>query len=112
MLAFSGAMAELYRMTAPGAPSVPTPREDKLLMLYLGAMVVLAWATVFSGAYVVYPWYRAVPPPGLADPPTSRLSIRPRTPVVEVQSVRRAPHRDHRHQLVRYKIDRSHQCFL
>ena len=67
MLAFSGAIAELYRMTAPGAPSVPTQREHRLLMLYLGAMVVLAWAAVFSGAYIVYPWYRAVPPAGLAD---------------------------------------------
>lgn len=67
MLAFSGAIAELYRMTAPGAPLMPTPREHKLLMLYLVAMVVLAWATTLSGAYFVYTWYRAVPPAGLAD---------------------------------------------
>ncbi len=67
MLAFTGAIAELYRMSAPGAPSVPDPREHKLLMLYLCAMVILAWATVFSGAYLIYPWYRAVPPAGLTD---------------------------------------------
>jgi hypothetical protein len=67
MLAFSGALSELYRMSAPGTPAVPTPREHKLLMLYLFAMVVLAWASVLSGAYVIYPWYRAVPPAGLAD---------------------------------------------
>lgn len=67
MLAFSGAIAELYRMTAPGAPLMPTPREHRLLMLYLVAMVILAWAATLSGAYVVYPWYRAVPPAGLAD---------------------------------------------
>ncbi|AOJ04256.1 hypothetical protein WS70_20575 [Burkholderia mayonis] len=67
MLAFSGALAELYRMSAPGAPAVPTPREHRLLMIYLSAMVILAWATVFSGAYVVYPWYRAAPPSGLTD---------------------------------------------
>jgi uncharacterized membrane protein len=30
-------------------------------------MVVLAWLTVFSGAYIVYPWYRAVPPAGTTD---------------------------------------------
>jgi hypothetical protein len=30
-------------------------------------MVILAWLTVFSGAYVVYPWYRAVPPAGVTD---------------------------------------------
>jgi hypothetical protein len=30
-------------------------------------MAVLAWAAVLAGAYIVYPWYRAVPPPGTAD---------------------------------------------
>jgi len=29
-------------------------------------MAALAWAAVLTGAYVVYPWYRAVPPPGTA----------------------------------------------
>ena len=36
-------------------------------MLYLSAMVVLAWATVFSGAYIVYPGYRAIPPADFSD---------------------------------------------
>ena len=31
------------------------------------AMAVLAWGAVFSGAYVVYPWYRARPPAGITD---------------------------------------------
>src|SRR6266568_9160806 len=67
MLAFSGALAELYRMSASGAPVQPSARERNLLNAYLVAMVVLAWLTVFSGAYIVYPWYRAVPPAGTAD---------------------------------------------
>jgi hypothetical protein len=29
--------------------------------------VAATWLTVFSGAYVVYPWYRAVPPAGVTD---------------------------------------------
>lgn len=29
-------------------------------------MVILAWLTVFSGAYIIYPWYRAVPPAGVS----------------------------------------------
>ena len=64
MLAFSGALAELYRMSAPGMAVRPGGRENMVLRLYLGAMVVLAWATVLSGAYIVYPWYRAIPPAG------------------------------------------------
>jgi hypothetical protein len=67
MLAFSGALAELYRMTAPAAPVRASDRERILLNFYLIAMVVLAWFTVFSGAYIVYPWYRAVPPEGATD---------------------------------------------
>ena len=67
MLAFSGAIAELFRVSAPGAPSHVSAREQTLLTLYLAAMVILAWLTVFSGAYIVYPWYRAVPPAGLTD---------------------------------------------
>lgn len=82
MLAFSGAIAELFRMSAPGAPAQPTEREQKLLKLYLSAMVILAWAAVFSGAYLVYPWYRAVPPAGTADLseyPKFLLTSSPRT---------------------------------
>jgi len=67
MLAFSGALAELYRISAPGVSSAMSTREQSLLSFYLMAMVVLAWLTVFSGAYIVYPWYRAVPPAGVAD---------------------------------------------
>ena len=67
MLAFTGAIAEMYRMSAPGAPSVPSEREHNLLIYFLMAMVILAWGAVLSGAYIVYPWYRAVPPEGLTD---------------------------------------------
>ena len=67
MLAFSGAIVELYRISAPGVPSAMSTREQRLLVFYLVAMVVLAWLTVFSGAYVIYPWYRAVPPEGVTD---------------------------------------------
>jgi hypothetical protein len=65
MLAFSGAIAELYRMSAPGAAA--NGGEQRLLRIYLSAMVILAWAAVLSGAYLVYPWYRAVPPAGVTD---------------------------------------------
>jgi hypothetical protein len=40
---------------------------------------VLAWAAVLTGTYVVYPWYRAVPPAGaaLADFPQALLRANP-----------------------------------
>ena len=67
MLAFSGALAELYRMSASGPSVQLSQRGQTLLGIYLVAMVVLAWVTVLSGAYIVYPWYRAVPPAGVTD---------------------------------------------
>lgn len=67
MLAFSGALAELYRMSAPGATARPGGHESAVLRVYLITMVMLAWAAVLSGAYVVYPWYRALPPPGTTN---------------------------------------------
>jgi hypothetical protein len=30
-------------------------------------MAALAWLTVLSGTYIVYPWYRAAPPVGAAN---------------------------------------------
>ena len=67
MLAFTGAIAEIYRMSAPGAPAVRPHKDQMLLRFYVVGMVVLAWGTVISGAYLVYPWYRAIPPAGTAD---------------------------------------------
>jgi hypothetical protein len=64
LLACSGGLAELYRFTTTRAPSEPTPGQERFLRLYLIAMVVLAWVAVLTGAYVIYPWYRATPPPG------------------------------------------------
>jgi hypothetical protein len=46
---------ELYRISAPGAPSMMSTRKRILLNVFLVAMVILAWATVFSGSYVIYP---------------------------------------------------------
>lgn len=67
LLAASGALVELYRFTNSSTPSEPTPGEELFLKVYLITMVVLAWAAVLTGAYVIYPWYRAAPPPGTVD---------------------------------------------
>jgi hypothetical protein len=67
LLACSAALVELYRFTASFSPSQSTPGQQHFLKVYLLTMVVLAWAAVLTGAYVIYPWYRAVPPPGTTD---------------------------------------------
>jgi hypothetical protein len=66
LLAFSGAFVHLYRASAEGASPI-TVGEKKLGRVYLISMAVLGWVTVLSGAYWVYPWYRAHPPEGVTD---------------------------------------------
>lgn len=64
MLAFTGAIVETHQMSAPTSPIFPNSKDIALLRFYLTGMVVLAWLTVFMGAYIIYPWYRADPPTG------------------------------------------------
>lgn len=50
--------------------------------VFLIVMVAFGWASVLSGAYVIYPWYRAPVPPGvmhLAGYPQRLLLSDPRT---------------------------------
>jgi hypothetical protein len=67
LLACSGALVELYRRYAPGAQGEISARDESFLRTYLVVMAVLAWLTVFTGAYMIYPWYRAAPPQGAAN---------------------------------------------
>ncbi|HEX7361908.1 MAG TPA: hypothetical protein VF283_15565 [Bryobacteraceae bacterium] len=67
LLACSGALVGLYQLTAPSTPPKATPGQERFVRIYLIAMVVLAWVAVLSGAYAIYPWYRATPPPGTVD---------------------------------------------
>jgi hypothetical protein len=41
---------------------VPAPTTSLRQAVYLIATAVLGWVAVLSGAYIVYPWYRAIPP--------------------------------------------------
>jgi hypothetical protein len=82
LLACSGALVELYRFTTSPAPSEPSAGTQRFLTVYLIAMVVLAWVAVLTGAYIIYPWYRAPLPPGttsLAMFPQRLLMSSPKT---------------------------------
>ena len=81
LLACSGAIVELWRRYGKDAVPV-TARDETFFRAYLGAMTVLAWLTVFTGAYIIYPWYRAALPPGtvsLAGFPQRLLQSSPAT---------------------------------
>ena len=82
LMACSGALVELYRRySSPLGPEIKE-QDEKFLRIYLTAMAVLAWLAVLTGAYIIYPWYRAVPPSGaasLADFPQRLLMSSPTT---------------------------------
>ncbi len=67
MLAFSGAIAVIYSSAEVGTSAQPSYGRSAMFRFYLVSMALLAWLSVLSGAYVIYPWYRAVPPPGTTD---------------------------------------------
>jgi len=66
LMACSGALVELYRRYSPDAKAIEVA-DERFLGRYLIVMAVLAWLTVLTGTYIIYPWYRAVPPPGTVD---------------------------------------------
>jgi len=67
MLAFSGAIGVIYATAIADERWQPGAGARRMFRFYLISMAVLAWLAVISGVYVVYPWYRAVPPPGTTD---------------------------------------------
>jgi hypothetical protein len=67
LLACSGAIVELWRRYSPAAQAPITTEDETFFRIYLTVMTLLAWIAVFTGAYIVYPWYRAAAPPGTAN---------------------------------------------
>ena len=65
LLACSAALVELARHYAPGDEKAVTNGDVIFLRSWLIAMAAIAWITVLTGAYVIYPWYRVVPPAGV-----------------------------------------------
>jgi hypothetical protein len=82
LLACSGAIAAIYRRYPTNEEGPIAPHSELPLGIYLAAMAALAWLTVLSGTYIVYPWYRATAPAedaNLAAFPRSLLLSNPAT---------------------------------
>jgi hypothetical protein len=67
MLAFSGAIGLIYTSTLGSDLLANSPRHTQMFRFYLISMAILSWLAVLSGTYIIYPWYRAVPPQGTTD---------------------------------------------
>jgi hypothetical protein len=75
LLAFAGGLAELFALR----PTTETPAGVRASVRRIGvgitSMAVLAWLTVISGTWIVYPWYRDP----AKDSPRSTLLADPST---------------------------------
>jgi hypothetical protein len=74
LLAFSGGLFALYSLRPEWLTTDGINEKISKLKLWVWSMAAIVWATVLSGTYIVYPWYRANPPEGTAD-----LSAYPRS---------------------------------
>lgn len=71
---FAGGITTLLQSrTPPAASASPRTRlyvvsriRDVVRAISTVGLALIAWLTVISGTWIVYPWYRAKPPPGEA----------------------------------------------
>ena len=67
LLGFSGALYAVYSMKAEWLTTEGLAKTINIIKIYLWGLALSVWGAVFTGAYIVYPWYRVVPPDGTTD---------------------------------------------
>jgi hypothetical protein len=67
LLGSSGAMYALHSLRQSPQSQQGLARHARNLKIFLWVLAVCVWAAVLTGTYIVYPWYRATPPPGAYD---------------------------------------------
>jgi len=67
LLGYTGAMYGVYLMKPEWLTTEGNNSNVNFIRVFLWLLAGTLWAAVITGAYIVYPWYRAVPPEGLAD---------------------------------------------
>ncbi len=64
LLAFSGGLAGLWSLRPEWVTVAGIQERLHRLIAGTWIMAIMAWLTVMTGTYIVYPWYRAKPPTG------------------------------------------------
>ncbi len=64
LLAYAGGLAELINLGSQWTTEAGVAKRVRRLITGTWVMAVVAWLTVFTGTWIVYPWYRAKPPAG------------------------------------------------
>jgi hypothetical protein len=75
LLAFAGGIAEFWSLREGEITEAGIAKRTRRLEIGTWVMAAAAWATVATGSYIVYPWYREEPDGPrfdlLADPDTA-----------------------------------------
>jgi hypothetical protein len=58
LLAFAGGLAELWSLRTESVTAAGIGERVRRLKFGTAAMAIAAWATVITGTWIVYPWYR------------------------------------------------------
>lgn len=67
LLGFGGGLAGLWSLRERLLTAEGLAERMPRIRLGTAVMAIAAWLTVFSGTFIVYPWYRAEPPEGTTD---------------------------------------------
>lgn len=67
LLAFSGGLAGLHSLRPEWVTAIGIKERLRRLTIGLWVMAAVAWMTVITGTFIVYPWYRMKPPAGTTD---------------------------------------------
>lgn len=64
LLAFGGGLAGLWSLSERYLTTEGVAERTPRLLWGTTIMAIVAWLTVITGTFIVYPWYRAKPPEG------------------------------------------------
>ena len=67
LLSFSGGVVGLYSLRPEFLTAEGIKERMARLKIWVTSMAAIVWATVITGTYIVYPWYRAKPAEGVTD---------------------------------------------
>jgi hypothetical protein len=67
LLGFGGALYALHSLRQDWQTQQGLEKNARNVKIFLWVLAACVWAAVLTGTYIVYPWYRATPPPGAYD---------------------------------------------
>ncbi len=67
LLGSSGAIYALHSLQINWQTEQGLERNARNIQIFLWVLTACVWVAVLTGTYIIYPWYRAVPPAGAYD---------------------------------------------